>query len=87
MRIRQNFRCLKRFLGTTNINEIIETSYRERLIDHDIYQTMKSLHGSVLQCESILKRVCETDEAKCWKFLNLLSGFDIRTLLKPGKVI
>lgn len=51
---------------------------------------MKDLRGSVLQIEGILKRVSEADEEKCWKFLSLMAnvtGFNLRTLLKPGKLI
>lgn len=86
-RIKQNFCCLKKFLVTIDVNDIIETSYQERLIDYNIYKTMKDLRGSVLQVEGILKRVSETDEEKCCKFLNLLTGFDKRTLMKPDNAI
>lgn len=51
---------------------------------------MKELTGSVLQVEGILKRVSEADEEICSKFLHLMAGFtgfNLRTFLKPGKII
>ncbi|XP_052072499.1 uncharacterized protein LOC127710591 isoform X1 [Mytilus californianus] len=89
-RIKQNFCCLKQFLVNCNIDELIETSYQDKLIDYAMYNTMKDLRGSVLQVEGILKRASEADEDKCWNFLNLLAnvtGFNLRTLLKPEKTI
>lgn len=78
---------MKQCLVNCNIDGLIETSYQDKLINYATYKKMKDLRGSVLQVEGILKRVSEADEEKCWKFLNLMAnvtGFNLRTLLKPG---
>lgn len=89
-KIKQNFCCLKQCLVNCNIDGLIETSYQDKLINYATYTKMKDLRGSVLQIEGILKRVSEADDEKCWKFLSLMAnvtGFNLRTLLKPGKLI
>ncbi|CAG2246043.1 unnamed protein product [Mytilus edulis] len=77
-RIKQNFCSLKKTLLSSNIDKVIEETYRENILSNYVYEFIKNIHCLDHQVECFLKRV-DTDEDKCAKFLNLITYLDLDT--------